>query len=62
MLDALFMGTRNNPMHINARQVDQVGVKAAKGDNLLHFGDAYPAAGGGRYIEIAGCLAEDEVS
>src|SRR4029453_14115942 len=42
--------------------MDAVGVEAADWHDLLHFGDADLARGGGRLVEVARGLAEHEVA
>ena len=49
-------------MHINAGQVDGVGVKRACGHDLFHLHDAYLATHCGGRVEVAGGLAEHGVA
>ena len=49
-------------MHIDARQVDLVGVKRPQRHDLFDLGDANLAAGGGRHVEVARRLAEHQVA
>lgn len=49
-------------MHVDPRQVDLIGVETADRHDLLDLGHADLATGGGRRIEVAGRLAEDEIA
>ena len=56
------MGALNDAMHINAGQVDVIGIKAADRHNFFDLHDADLAAHGCGRIEVARCLAEDCVA
>src|SRR3546814_1851773 len=62
-LDLLFVRrTADDTLHVNAGNVDAVGVEAARGDDFLHFHHRDLACRGGGRIEIARRLAEDEIA
>src|SRR5690606_37145287 len=51
----------NKPLHIDARQMNGVGVEAPDGNNLFDLCDADLRRGRHRLVEVAHGLAEDEV-
>jgi hypothetical protein len=62
LFDALFVLPLDDPVDIDAGQVDRVGVERAQGNDLLHLDHADLAAGRGGRVEVPGGLAEDEVA
>ena len=52
----------DDPVHVDAGQVDVVGIEAARLHDLLHLHDADLAAHRGGRVEVARCLAEDQVA
>src|SRR6476619_1490255 len=52
----------DQPVYIDTRQMDAVGIDRADGDDFLDFGNADLARGRGRLVEIACGLAELEVA
>ncbi len=54
--------SQHEPVDEDAGSVDGVGVQFPHLDDLLHFGDADLAAGGGHGVEVAGGLPVDEVA
>ena len=52
----------DDAVHVDAGQVDCVGVELAGFDELLDLGDADPAGHGGERVEVAGRLVEDQVA
>src|SRR5688572_620993 len=62
-LDLLVIGrAEDQPLHIDRRHMDAIGVEAADRHDLLDLGDADPAAGRRRLVEVARRLAEHEVA
>ena len=61
--DLLVVGcAEDQAVHIDRRQMDAVGVEAADRHDLLDLGDADPAGGRHRLVEVARGLAEHEVA
>src|SRR3546814_798706 len=63
LLDFLVIGrAEDEALHIDARQVDAIGVEAADGHDLLDLGDADLRGGRHRLVEIACGLAENQIT
>src|SRR5690606_26375340 len=63
LLDALFVARAlDDPLHEDARRMDVIGIELAGLDELLHFRNRDLARGRHHRIEIACCLAIDQVA
>ncbi len=61
--DALLVaGAFDDAVDVDTRGVDQVGIELADLDEFLDLGDGHRAAGGDHRVEVAGCLAVDQVA
>src|SRR3990167_3439846 len=62
VFDALFVFALNDAVHIDARQVDGVGIKAAQRHDFFHLHNADLTGGRGGRVEVARRLAEHKVA
>src|SRR6185295_1869091 len=62
-LDLLLIGrAEDQPVHVDRRQMNAVGIERADRHDLLDLGNTHLAAGRGRLVEVARGLAEHEVA
>src|SRR5436190_5634394 len=61
-LDPLLARGDDDPVDVEGRRVDMVGIELAGRHQLLHFGDRDAAGGRGHRVEVARGLAVDEVA
>src|SRR6056297_1814201 len=61
LFDAFLVIALNEAVHVDAGQVDGIGIERALGHNLFDLKHAGLAAHGRRRIEVAGGLAEDGI-
>src|SRR5690606_13517456 len=62
-LDLLFVRRAvDQPLYVDARQMDRIRIERADRHDLFHLGDADPRGGRHRRVEVARGLAEDEVA
>src|SRR3546814_6484447 len=62
-LDLLVVGrAENQPVDVNAGQMDLIGIEGAHGHDFLDLGDADLARGRHRLVEVARGLAEQQVA
>src|SRR5260370_2894231 len=58
----LLGGQRDDPLDVDAGQVDRVGIELTRLDQVLDLGDRYPAGHSGQRVKIARRLPEHQVA